>query len=490
MYLGIDLGTSSVKALLVDDAGRSVAEAGARLAVERPRPLWSEQDPEAWWSAVLQAVDALRAQAGAALSAVRGIGLSGQMHGATLLDAADRPLRPAILWNDGRSAAQCRTLAARVRELEEITGNRAMPGFTAPKLLWVDQHEPELFARIAKVLLPKDFVRLRLSGDHASDMSDSSGTLFLDVRCREWSPAVLEAVRLSERHMPVLYEGPQATGALRAELAQRWGMSGAVAIAAGAGDNAAGAVGLGVVRAGQGFASLGTSGVLFVASDRCEPHAQGGVHTFCHALPKTWHQMSVILSAASCLSWLAGVLGANEAELLESAAKAPPGTGALLFLPYLSGERTPHNDPHAKGVFFGLGHDTGRAELARALLEGVAFAFADGQQALLEAGSEIEQLWAIGGGARGRLWLRILASALGRALDVPQGAELGAAAGAARLARVAASGEPPERAYAPPAVRERIEPEPAWSDIYRERRARFRRLYPALRDAFQEEEPA
>ena len=490
MYLGIDLGTSSVKAMLVDESGHGVAEASAPLDIERPQPLWSEQDPRAWWRAVLQAVDALQQDAGAALSSVRGIGLAGQMHGATLLDSADRPLRAAILWNDGRSGAQCGMLAERVPALEAITCNRAMPGFTAPKLLWVQQHEPEIFARTAKVLLPKDYIRLCLSGDFASDMSDAAGTLWLDVGKRAWSEAMLEATGLTKRHMPALYEGTQPTGTLRAELLQRWGMRGTVTIAAGAGDNAGGAVGLGVVRPGDALVSLGTSGVLFAATERCAPNTAGGVHTFCHALPETWHQMSVILSAASCLSWLARAVGDSEVALLDAAARVAPGAGGLVFLPYLSGERTPHNDPHAKGVFFGLGHDVGRGELTRAVIEGVAFAFADGMSALLEAGTCINTLLATGGGARSQLWLRVLASVLDRPLVLPRGAELGAAFGAARLGRIAVTSEPPASVCAPPCETEHIAPDASWTGLYAERLPRFRRLYRALQDEFRQQEPA
>ncbi|WP_431860672.1 xylulokinase [Azospirillum sp.] len=491
MYLGIDLGTSGVKAVLVDDAQALVAQATAPLEASRPHPLWSEQDPADWWSATQGAVGQLRAAHPEAMRAVRGVGLSGQMHGATLLDRADRVLRPAILWNDGRSGAECAELERRVPDLRALTGNRAMPGFTAPKLLWVAAHEPEIFAATAKVLLPKDYLRLRMTGDHASDLSDSAGTLWLDVGQRAWSPAVLAATGLTEAHMPRLHEGSQPTGALRAEVAAEWGVPPGVPVAAGAGDNAAGAVGVGVVAPGSAFLSLGTSGVIFVSGERFAPNPERGVHAFCHALPGRWHQMSVMLSAASCLTFAAHLTGAtDEAALLRDAEGHSGDLGALVFLPYLSGERTPHNDPHAKGVFFGLTHDTGRGALARAVLEGVAFAFADGLEVLEEAGGRVERLLVIGGGARSALWGRILTSALGRPLDYPAGGEVGPAFGAARLARLAVTGEDPAAVCRPLEVRRTVEPDAGLAASMAGRRRLFRRLYADLKAAFREADDA
>jgi xylulokinase len=486
LYLGIDLGTSGVKLLLVAEDQRPIAQASTPLEVQRPRPLWSEQDPESWWQATCAAIQQLRRSHPRELATLKGIGLSGQMHGATLLDDRDRVLRPAILWNDGRSAEACAELERRVPAITAITGNAVMPGFTAPKLVWLAKHEPETFARVTRVLLPKDYLRLRLSGDHASEMSDAAGTLWLDVSGRTWSEELLEATGLSTRAMPRLYEGSQATGRLRADLAEEWGMPSSVAIAGGAGDNAAGAVGVGVVEPGQALLSLGTSGVYFTASDAFAPNPASGVHAFCHCLPERWHQMSVILSAASCVGWVARVSGAaDERSLLaEIEESGDGGTDAPLFLPYLSGERTPHNDPHAQGVFFGLTHDTDRADLGRAVLEGVAFAFADGQDALLEAGTAIESVVVIGGGARSRYWGRILASALERPLAYTAGGEVGPAFGAARLARLAASGESVERVCTPAPIDDVIEPDPELALRCRERRQRYRDLYEALRERF------
>jgi xylulokinase len=483
--LGIDLGTSGVKVVVLDAAGRVVASASAPLDVSRPHPNWSEQDPEHWWSATDAAVRGVGTQAPDALRAVRAIGLSGQMHGATLLDASDAVLRPAMLWNDGRSAAECAALERAVPNSRAITGNLAMPGFTAPKLLWVCSHEPDVFARVRRVLLPKDWLRLRMTGDAATDCSDASGTSWLDVAARAWSPAMIAACGLDERAMPRVFEGTEVTGRLRAEVANAWDL-GRVPVAAGAGDQAAGAVGAGVVRAGDASLALGTSGVLFVAGDRFQPNPSRAVHAFCHCLPGRWHQMAVLLSAASCLAWVTRLTGAaSEAALLaEVEAQDRPAAGALLFLPYLSGERTPHNDPAARGVFFGLSHDTDRATLARAVLEGVAFAFADAQQVLIEAGAEVGEISVVGGGARSLLWVRILASVLDRPLTVREGAGVGPALGAARLARLAVSGERAEDVCnAPPALRV-LEPDAALRDHYRGPLERWRALYARLRPAF------
>ena len=490
MFLGIDLGTSGVKAVLAGDRQEIAATGSAALEASRPRPLWSEQDPEDWWRATSQAVAAIQRANPRALAAVKGIGLSGQMHGATLLDSKDRVLRPAILWNDGRSAAECDALEAREPDSRRITGNLAMPGFTAPKVLWVAANEPDVFAKTARVLLPKDYVRLRMTGEHVSEMSDASGTLWLDVAARDWSDAMLAATGLSRDHMPRLVEGSEPGGALRAAVAAEWGVPAGVPVAGGAGDNAAAAAGIGAVVPGSGFLSLGTSGVLFVSNAAFSPNPGQAVHAFCHCLPGTWHQMSVILSAASCLQWVTALTGAaGEASLLEEVEAAGNIPGDLVFLPYLSGERTPHNDPRAMGVFFGLTHDVDRAALARAVLEGVAFAFADGQDALLEAGAEIDVISVVGGGARGRYWGCILASALGRSLHYPVGAEMGPAFGAARLARLAVTGEAPSVVCAPPPVSHIVDPEPDLMDACGRRRPVFRRLYATLKPEFARRDP-
>jgi xylulokinase len=483
MYLGIDVGTSAVKAAIIDETGAVLDQASVALPISRPEPLWSEQDPTDWWMAANSAVTKLN---GLHRSAVRGIGLSGQMHGATLIDKQLRVLRPAILWNDGRSAPQCADLEAAVPQMSMITGNRAMPGFTAPKLLWIRQHEPKVFAALAKVLLPKDYVRLRMTGDTASDMSDSAGTLWLDVAKRQWSPAMLAATGLNESHMPSLFEGNEVTGQLRAEVAEAWGMA-PVPVVAGGGDNAAGAIGVGVVKPGDAFLSLGTSGVLFLANDRYRPNAAGGVHTFCHAIPARWHQMSVILSAASSVDWAAALCGFSDTKpFLDLAEARNQPASSEVFLPYLSGERTPHNDPHAKGVLYGLTQDSGPAAVAQAVLEGVAFAFRDGLDALLTTGAQLDSITVIGGGARSAYWGKLLASVLRRALTYRDGGTVGPAYGAARLARMAIEKARVEDICTPPPILQVIEPDDLWSDVYARKLPAYRRLYQNLKSTFHE----
>ena len=483
MYLGIDIGTSGVKAVVIADDGAVVAQETARLAVSRPAPLWSEQDPDAWWRATESAVLALPA---AIRARVRGVGLAGQMHGATVLGADDRPLRPAILWNDGRSFAECADLEAAEPESRVITGNLAMPGFTAPKLLWLRRYEPETFARIATVLLPKDYVRLCMTGEKASDMADSAGTLWLDVAARDWSEAMLAASGLSRAQMPRLAEGCAVAGTLRPEVAARWGME-PVPVAAGGGDNAAGAAGVGVIAAnddggGDALLSLGTSGVIFVATREFRPNPERAVHAFCHCLPATWHQMAVHLSAASCLDWAARQLGVpGAAEVLTLAQQAGVAEGPELFLPYLSGERTPHNDPHMRAALLGLDDDTTPSRIAAAVLEGVAFAHADGLAALREAGTRVEDLAVIGGGARSAHWGRILAAALDARLLYLEGGEVGPALGAAKLALMAVTGASAAEACTRPPLSHVIEPEPALAERLAPKRDRFRTAYPAMR---------
>lgn len=478
MFLGIDVGTSGVKAVLVSESGAVLAQTNAPLGVSRPVPLWSEQDADDWWAATDAAILALdsRLRAG-----VRGIGLAGQMHGATLLGADDRPLRPAILWNDGRSFAECDELERAEPATRAITGNVAMPGFTAPKLLWVRKHEPDIFAQVRSVLLPKDYVRLCMTGDKASDMSDSAGTLWLDGAARRWSVPMLAATGLSEEQMPTLYEGTQVSGTLRPAIAARWGMP-VVPVAAGGGDNAAGAAGVGVIGDGDALLSLGTSGVIFVATTDFRPNPARAVHAFCHCLPDMWHQMSVHLSAAACIDWAARLTGVDQpAALFALAEQAGPATGPELFLPYLSGERTPHNDPHVRGAFLGLGNDTGPGRLAAAVLEGVAFAHADGLDALREAGTKIGSLSVIGGGARSSYWGRIIAASLDLPLVYLEGGEVGPALGAGRLAQVVVTGETAAQVCVRPPVSHVVEPDAALAERLAPKLARFRAAYPLVR---------
>ncbi|MGY9045741.1 MAG: xylulokinase, partial [Rhodobacterales bacterium] len=340
LYIGLDLGTSSLKGIVMDESQAIIAEASSALTVQRLHDSWSEQDPASWLTAADAVMTALASQV--SLDGVAGIGLSGHMHGATLLGADDAVLRPCILWNDTRSAKQAAALDADP-QFRALTGNIVFPGFTAPKLVWVQENEPETFAKVAKVLLPKDYLRLWLAGDHVAEMSDAAGTSWLDTGARDWSDDLLAATQLSRDHMPRLVEGSEVSGTLRDELAAKWGLPKGIVIAGGGGDNAASAVGVGVVKPGEAFVSLGTSGVLFASSAAYQPEAASAVHTFCHALPETWHQMGVILAAADAMNWFAGTVG-QKSDALTGALGDLQAPGRTLFLPYLGGERTPHNN--------------------------------------------------------------------------------------------------------------------------------------------------
>jgi xylulokinase len=483
-YLGIDIGTSGVKALLMDRSGKALGDATAK-AVEpvRPHPGWSEQNPADWWDAVLKAMDSLSKSHPAEMAAVRGIGLSGHMHGATLLGKNDEILRPCILWNDGRSAAECAEMEAANPRLRDIAGNIAMPGFTAPKIAWVRKNEPDVFAKLAKVLLPKAYVRLLLSGEYVEDMSDAAGTLWLDVGKRDWSDELLALTGLNRSHMPSLVEGSAPSGTLKPELASRWGMTGKVTIAGGAGDNAAAACGIGATKPGEGFVSLGTSGVLFVSNDRFRPNTSGAVHAFCHAVPNTWHQMGVILSATDSLNWLSHVTGKSQPELSGAAEASFKGPGEEIFLPYLSGERTPHNNAGARGSFTGLSHLSDQARLAQAVMEGVTFAFRDCQRVLTDAGTTFGRILAVGGGSKSALWLKLIATNLDTEIAIPEDGDFGGALGAARLGLCAAEGADPAEVMTMPGIKQIIQPDASLRDAYTAQYARYRALYPAIEEA-------
>ena len=480
MYLGLDLGTSGVKALLIDESQTIIGSASAGLALSRPRSGWSEQSPAEWINALEESVARLRDAHGPEFSAVKGIGLSGQMHGATLLDDTDRPLRPCILWNDVRAHAEAQALDAQPL-FRRVTGNVVFPGFTAPKLVWVKNNEPEIFRNVRKVLLPKDYARLWMSGEYVSDMSDSAGTGWLEVAKRAWSGELLAASGLDEGHMPRLVEGIAESGRLRPAVAARWGLPATTLIAGGAGDNAATACGMGAVRAGTAFVSLGTSGVLFAANATYLPNPDSAVHTFCHALPDAWHQMGVILSATDSLNWLAGIIGTTSEALAGELGDQLRAPGSVTFVPYLSGERTPHNDASIRAVFSGLSHQADRAALTQAVLEGVAFALRDNLLALNEAGTTLDRVMATGGGSRSRYWLKAIATALGIPVDVPADGDFGAAFGAARLALVAACRADPVAVCTQPAVTETIEPDEAHADSFAAAFERYRKLYPAMK---------
>jgi xylulokinase len=488
-FLGLDIGTSSIKALLVGDDQQAIADISVPLSLSRPHPLWSEQSPGDWVEGVQAAVATVRRDAPAALARLAGIGLSGQMHGATFLDVGGAPLRPAILWNDGRAFAECAELERRVPDFRRRAGNIAMPGFTAPKVLWIARHEPDVFAATARVLLPKDFVRLFLSGEAVSDMSDASGTLWLDIAERRWDDDLLAATGLTRAHMPRLVEGSAISGHLSPALASAWGLERRIPIAGGAGDNAASAVGVGAVQPGAGFVSLGTSGVVFSVTDRFVSLPERTLHAFCHALPGRWHGMAVMLSAAAALSWIAGVVGRAEdiggcVEAAAAFSRSPEAVAAApMFLPYLSGERTPHNDAAATGLFAGLRAEHGADALIYAVLEGVAFAFADGVDVLAEAGARPQTSMLVGGGARSGFWGQMIADATGLTIDLAAGAEAGAALGAARLAMLAAGAGDEQAICTRPPIQRRFAPDSESAARYAPRLARFRALYRAEKAA-------
>ncbi|CAM4142148.1 xylulokinase [Vibrio agarivorans] len=483
MYIGIDLGTSGVKSIAMLSSGEIVATKSVSLEVSRPAPLWSEQAPQDWWNATCESIKGLGESVD--LNEVKAIGLSGQMHGATLLDAEGEVLRPAILWNDGRCEAECHELEKLVPESRAITGNIMMPGFTAPKLKWVANHEPEVFAKVKQVLLPKDYLRFKMTGDYASEMSDSAGTCWLDVRARDWNDELLQATGLTREQMPKLFEGSEVTGVLTEEMAKDWGMS-QVPVIAGGGDNAAGAVGVGITQPGQAMLSLGTSGVYFAVSDGFISNPESALHSFCHALPNTWHTMSVILSAASCLQWVADLTGFDDVgEMIQQVEQSADKSSQVIFLPYLSGERTPHNDPNSKGVFFGMTHSTTKLELAQAVLEGVGFAFADGFDALHVTKMIPEEVSLIGGGARSEYWRQMLADIVGLPLVYRKGGDVGPALGAARLAQLATQEGADINAICPvPELVQRHEPNAAQADYYKEKRATYQALYPKIKSLF------
>ncbi len=482
MYLGLDIGTSSVKGVLIDGNQKLIASATSPLEVSRPRSGWSEQNPQHWWKACNAVVGALARSKPRALAAVEGIGLSGQMHGATLLDKGDKVLRPAILWNDARSGTECREIEASEPRARQISGNIAMAGFTAPKLLWVRKHEPHLFDKVAKVLLPKDYVRLRMTGEHASDMSDSAGTLWLDVARRQWSDELLRASGMDKGQMPKLYEGTEVTGRLTPAVAKAWGMPKRPVVAGGGGDNAASACGIGAVTPGSAFVSLGTSGVLFVSNDKFRPNTENAVHAFCHAVPGTWHQMGVILSAAASLEWLAGVLKRPAPKLTSALGSKLTGPSPAMFLPYLSGERTPVGDAGIRGLLMGLGPESDDRILTHAVLDGVAFAFRDSLEALRTAGTRVERLIAVGGGSRSDLWLRIIATVLAVPIDVPAAGDFGGAFGAARLGLIAATGADFAQVCGAPKIAKTIRPETKLRDAYERAYARYVQIYPAIKE--------
>ncbi len=481
MYLGLDFGTSSVKGVLIDANQKILGTASAPLKVSRPQSGWSEQNPVDWWKAAGKVVAALRKAKPKAVAAVEGIGLSGQQHGATLLDKDGKVLRPCILWNDARSFAECKDILDNEPRAVAHCGNVPLAGYTAPKLVWVRKHEPKIFEKVAKVLLPKDYIRFRMTGDYASDMSDSAGTYWLDIEKRDWSDMLLKASHMRRDQMPKLYEGTDATGRLTAAVAKAWGMPKRPIVAGGGGDNAASACGIGAVKNGEGFISIGTSGVLFVSNDKFSPNANRMVHAFCHATPNTWHQMGVILSATASLEWLAGILKTPAPQLTKALGKTVSAPSSALFLPYLSGERTPVGDSEVRGVMMGLGHETDAKIMTHAVLDAVAFAFRDSFEALLQGGASINRLMAVGGGTKSELWLKIIATVLGVPIDLPAAGEVGGAFGAARMGLVAATSADYKKIFTKPKIAKTIMPDTKLRSAYDQAYARYTKIYPAIK---------
>jgi xylulokinase len=487
--LGIDVSTTATKAILVDAAGHIASVGIAEYGYAVPTPLWSEQDPDLWWTGAKAAIRDALAGASISGSEVAAVGLAGQMHGAVLLDDADRPLRPAILWNDQRTAFECDEIRRLVgpRRLIEVTGNDALTGFTAPKLLWVRRHEPETWRRVAHVLLPKDFVRHRLTGDHAVDRADGAGTLLFDLAARDWSPEVLAALDIDAGWLPWTAEGPEVTGSVTTAAAEATGLAAGTPVVAGGGDQAATAVGVGAVDPGIVALSLGTSGVIFAATDRPLVEPEGRVHAFCHAVPARWHLMSVMLSAAGSLRWFRDALapGVRFAALDAEAAQVAAGSDRLLFLPYLTGERSPHPDPLARGAFVGLTVSHDRRHLARAVLEGVAYGLRDGLDQMVATGVERPtRIRASGGGIASGVWRQILADVLGAEIATVSTSE-GAAFGAALLAAVGAGWFESAAAATASAVELTVVAEPGPdASVYAEGLAAYRALYPALSPTF------
>ncbi|CCN34465.1 Xylulose kinase [Vibrio nigripulchritudo SO65] len=476
-YLGIDIGTSSVKTLLMDGNGTVVGTAGESYPASTPKPLWSEQEPDLWWNATLNTLKQIKHDFPVPFSDVQCIGLSGQMHGAVMLDESLNPVRPAILWNDGRSHQQAEDMNREFPELGNVAGVPAMSGFTAPKLRWMEEHEPDAFKSIRHILLPKDYVRLKLTGELATDVSDGAGTLWLDEESREWSDKMLELSGLRPDQMVTLKEGTEETGQLLAEIASELGLSTSVTLCAGGGDAACGAIGIGAINQGDAFISLGTSAQYFVTTETYKPYPHALVHSFAHAVPERWFQMACMLNGASPLKWFADLTKQDIGELIADLEADYDPTQPTLFLPYLMGERTPHNNPFATASFHHMTWATKGHHMTQAILEGVGFSLLDCQNAIQESGTKVEFLGAIGGGTKSRLWLQIIANILGIKILRYEGGESGPAYGAARLAKLCDTGEPVSSVCHAPKVLEEIVPNPEYQAIYQKKYQEFKTLY-------------
>ena len=496
--IGLDIGTSSTKGVLMRETGEVVASVAPEYEFRSPRPLWAESDPADWWAATVAALKGLLETTGIPGRAVAGIGLTGQMHGLVLLDRKGEVLRPCIMWNDQRTASQCASITAETgsKRVLQLTGNPVLPGFTAPKIVWVREHEPEVYARVTKVLLPKDYIRYKLSDEFFTDVSDASGTSLLDVSRRQWSQEMLDVCDIPRQWMAEVTESPLASTSLSAEAARLTGLRQGTPIIAGAGDQAAQAVGCGIVREGVLSATLGTSGVIFAHSDKYRVEPEGRLHAFCHAVPGRWHLMGVMLSAAGSFQWYRNTLGGEEMALEEetgidaydvltaSASEVPEGSEGLIFLPYLSGERTPYPDPHAKGVFFGLSLRHSKAHMTRSVLEGVTFGLRDSLELIRGLGTKVEHVVASGGGAKSPFWHQLLADIFGTRIVVVNATE-GAAYGAAILGGVGAGLYASVEEACDQLIRVTDESMPSESaSIYPDYYERYKALYPVLKDEF------
>ena len=483
MYLGIDVGTSGVKVILTNDGNNIIASETSHLKVIRSKNGWSEQDPSDWWEATNKAVYKIKSHYSKQLKKVQGVGLSGQMHGLTALDKSDKPLRHSILWNDTRSSEEAKFLDDTEPLFRSIGGNVVMPGFTAPKALWLKKNELDVFNQIETILLPKDYIRLLMTGEKCSDMSDSSGTLWLDIAKRKWSDKLLNATDLSIKKMPTVIEGSQNSGYLRSTIASQWGIEGSPLVAGGGGDNASTACGLGVIEKGDAFISLGTSGVIFLVSDKFIPAANDGAHSFCHAIQNKWHLMSVILSATDSLNWLSEIFGKKVSNIMETIGDINDGPSDLMFHPYLSGERTPHNDANARGSFMNISRSTTSKDLARAVVEGVSYAFADCIKVFENANLKPKTLIAAGGGSQSDRWLEIISTVINTPIEIPNNSEHSAALGAARLGMLAFENENDTKTIlVKPKIKKTINPKTEKFEEYQEKINHWRELYSRIKD--------
>lgn len=480
MFLGIDIGTSAVKVLLTCEDEKHLFSASSPLTLNSPHSGWMEQNPDDWWQAIIHALSSLARQEGVSLNKISAIGLSGQMHGAVLLDRHQQVLHPAILWNDGRAEKECMELEARCPQTGTLAGVRAMPGFTAPKVMWLKTHKPDIYHRIAHILLPKDYIRLKLCGTFGTDHSDAAGSLWFDEKSRNWSTALCKASDTPLSWLPPLHQGCEQAGTLTQQAASSLGLPANIPVAAGAGDAAAGAMGIGVINEGEAFLSLGTSGQLFVATSHYSPCPEHYLHTFAHCIPERWFQMAAMLNGASPLQWFANTANKSLPALLAEA-QAIKADDSLLFLPYLTGERSPYNDPRIRGTFYGLTPATTDTHMMRAVVDAVAYSFCLANDAIKTAGTSYHELGAIGGGSQSNFVLQTLADALGHSVIRYKDASTGPALGAARLAMIASGAKSISQAATKPAIDRDFQPDPARQDYHQARQTRHIALYNALK---------